>query len=160
LRPVGQPQGRPAPLPPVQPPAHPPNVVALVPVPVFNGVKDPGNNIFVNSLTLQQTPQGTFFEGEITNISPLRMYDVRVILHSNDMRMIEAHDVARIMEGDSRGKVLFRLPVAVAEELSREPMLVIRCFAQPPSQEIRKATFYTFKIERLTTGQFSATPFN
>jgi hypothetical protein len=129
-------------------------------VPVFNGVRDAGNNVFIDALIVQQSGGRLTFEGKLTNIAPLRVYDVRVILHTSDMQVMELHDAAPQLEGDSRGTVKFSIPISDAGDLLRDTLLVIRCFAQPPAQEMRKASYYTFKIERLSTGQYAAVPAN
>lgn len=151
--PVAQPQPGVGPL--VLAPAAQPVVV-----PVFNGVRDAGNNVFIDALMVQQLAGRLVFEGKLTNVAPLRVYDVRVILHTSDMQVMEFHDAAPQLEGDSRGSVKFSIPIADAGDLLRDTLLVIRCFAQPPAQEMRKASYYTFKVERLSTGQYAAVPAN
>jgi hypothetical protein len=138
----------------VNPPAAPPVV------PVFNGVRDAGNNVFIDALMVSQSSGRRVFEGKLTNIAPLRVFDVRVILHTSDMQVMELHDAATQLEGDSRGSVKFSIPITDETDLLRDTLLVIRCFSQPPAQEMRKATYYTFKIERLSTGQWAAVPVN
>ncbi len=144
-----------------QPGGMQPAVISPAPaavIPVFNGVRDAGNNVFIEALTVQHSAGKLAFEGKLTNVAPLRVYDVRVILHTADMQVMELHDAAPQLEGDSRGSVKFSVPIADAGDLLRDTLLVIRCFAQPPAQEMRKATYYTFKIEHLSTGQYSAVP--
>jgi hypothetical protein len=155
--PSPQPGGAPLPL-VIQPAGVAP--AAAVVVPVFNGVRDAGNNVFIDALMVQQSAGRRVFEGKLTNIAPLRVFDVRVILHTSDMQVMELHEAATQLEGDSRGSVKFSIPITDEGDLLRDTLLVIRCFAQPPAQEMRRATYYTFKIERLSTGQWAAVPVN
>ena len=51
----------------------------------------------------------------------------------------------------------YQTGVAIEQDMQRgDVFLEIKCYGQTPAEENRRASYYSFKIKRLPTGQWAA----